>query len=175
MYHASLGSMVDSTLTFYAQVYNRNGRIGIYTPAERAAIIARFNAKRQRRVWNKKIRYNCRKSLADRRLRVKGRFVKRSEQEQLAREIQARVEQKVAEDDSETTERDDEHKDEDMPDVNDPEAGFVPTEDQPYRRMRRYTITSSRRHRDTPRLHLPEGGTQSGWAGGQDQKVMTRL
>jgi hypothetical protein len=31
--------------------------------------------------------------------------------------------------------------DEDMPDVNDPEAGFTPTEDQPYRRVRRYTIT----------------------------------
>ncbi len=62
----------------YTQVYNKNGRIGIYTPAERAAIITKFNAKRARRVWNKKIRYNCRKNLADRRMRVKGRFVKRS-------------------------------------------------------------------------------------------------
>jgi len=31
--------------------------------------------------------------------------------------------------------------DEDMPDVNDPEAGFAPTEDQPYRRLRRHTVT----------------------------------
>ena len=126
-----------------SQVYNQNGRIGIYTPAERAAIIARFNAKRQRRVWNKKIRYNCRKSLADRRLRVKGRFVKRSEQEQLAREIQARAEQKVADDCAETPEKEKEQEDRDvdMPDVTDPEAGFTPTEDQPYRRPRRYTIT----------------------------------
>ena len=130
------------------QVYNQNGRIGIYTPFERAAIIARFNAKRQRRVWNKKIRYNCRKSLADRRLRVKGRFVKRSEQEQLAREIQARAEQKVVNDVQQeatatTTASGSEEKDKDtdMPDVTDPEAGFVPTEDQPYRRLRRYTIT----------------------------------
>ena len=59
------------------QVYNKNGRIGIYTPAERAAIIARFQSKRARRNWKKKIRYGCRKSLADRRIRVKGRFVKR--------------------------------------------------------------------------------------------------
>merc|ERR1712194_996536 len=49
----------------YKEVYNKNGRIGIYTPAERAAIIARFQSKRTRRVWNKKIRYNCRKNLAD--------------------------------------------------------------------------------------------------------------
>ena len=29
----------------------------------------------------------------------------------------------------------------DMPDVNDPEAGFKPTASQPYRRVRRHTIT----------------------------------
>jgi hypothetical protein len=61
-----------------SQVYNKHGRIGIYTPSERAAIIARFHRKRSRRVWNKKIRYGCRKNLADRRMRVKGHFVKRS-------------------------------------------------------------------------------------------------
>lgn len=110
------------------QVYNKNGRIGIYTPAERAAIIARFNHKRSRRVWNKKIRYNCRKNLADRRMRVKGRFVKRSTEQQ------AKVEE-------EPTPPSNNNNDEDMPDVTDPEAGFCPTEDQPYRRTRRHTIT----------------------------------
>jgi hypothetical protein len=129
-----------SRRVLYVQVYNQNGRIGIYTPSEREAIIARFNAKRQRRVWNKKIRYNCRKSLADRRLRVKGRFVKRSEQEALARELQARVE-KVTEEEAAVLPLAEADADEDMPDVNDPEAGFAPTEDQPYRRFRRYTIT----------------------------------
>lgn len=115
------------------QVYNKNGRIGIYTPQERAAIIARFNEKRSHRNWNKKIRYNCRKSLADRRLRVKGRFVKRSEQEQLRKDLEA----------SGCEGEDDEPVpvDQDMPDVNDPEAGFAPTEDQPYRRLRRHTVT----------------------------------
>ena len=121
----------------YLQVYNKNGRIGIYTPAERAAIIARFNKKRSRRVWNKKIRYNCRKSLADRRLRVKGRFVKRSEREQLRKQLEA---EQAAENRASSPESDQAH-DEDMPDVNDPEAGFSPTEDQPYRRLRRHTIT----------------------------------
>ena len=71
------------------QIYNKNGRIGIYTASERAAIIARFQSKRTRRVWNKKIRYGCRKNLADRRLRVKGRFVKRSEQAALQKRLRA--------------------------------------------------------------------------------------
>lgn len=34
----------------------------------------------------------------------------------------------------------DEDVDVDMPDVNDPDAGFMPTESQPYRRTRRHTI-----------------------------------
>lgn len=109
------------SLAKYKNVYNKNGRIGIYTQAERAAIIGRFHSKRARRVWNKKIRYNCRKNLADRRLRIKGRFVKRSELP-------------IPELSASTPE-------EDMPDVNDPEAGFSPTEDQPFRRLRRHTIT----------------------------------
>lgn len=40
----------------YADMYNKNGRIGIYTRQEREAIIARFKRKRGRRVWKKKIR-----------------------------------------------------------------------------------------------------------------------
>ena len=67
--------------------------------------------------------------------------MKRSEQEQLARELQARAEQKVVNDVTEAETKEKNHNDTDMPDVSDPEAGFVPTEDQPYRRLRRYTIT----------------------------------
>jgi hypothetical protein len=65
----------------YKDIYNKNGRIGIYTRKERDAIIARFKDKRNRRVWKKKIRYGCRKNLADRRIRIKGRFVRSDEQE----------------------------------------------------------------------------------------------
>lgn len=57
----------------YKGVYNKDGRIGIYTAIERTAILERFRDKRRRRVWVKKIRYDCRKNLADRRIRVKGR------------------------------------------------------------------------------------------------------
>jgi hypothetical protein len=41
---------------------------------------------------------------------------------------------------NEGEERDDDN-DEAMPDVNDEEAGFNPTDEMPYRRTRRYTIT----------------------------------
>merc|ERR1712196_273975 len=52
-------------------------RIGIYTLEERKKRLARFHEKRSRRIWRKKIKYGCRKKLADNRPRVKGRFVKR--------------------------------------------------------------------------------------------------
>ena len=68
--------LLPLSLSKYSEIYNRDGRIGIYTKEERKAIIARYREKRKRRVWKKKIRYNCRKNLADRRIRVKGRFVK---------------------------------------------------------------------------------------------------
>ena len=122
-------------------MYNKNGRIGIYTPAERAAIIARFQSKRSRRVWNKKIRYNCRKNLADSRLRVKGRFVKRSVLEAQQKQAAASKNSVTFALDSSEAKPSQEDRDEDMPDVDDPDAGFCPTEDQPYRRRRRHTIT----------------------------------
>lgn len=50
--------------------------IGTYTRAERAAKIARYREKRARRKWTKKIMYDCRKSFADNRPRVGGRFIK---------------------------------------------------------------------------------------------------
>ena len=107
-----------------AQIYNQNGRVGIYTQRERAAIISRFQGKRQRRNWNKKIRYNCRKSLADSRVRVKGRFVKRDQANEIRQQQEAPPPLEGP-----------------MPDVTDSEAGFAPTPDQPYRRLRRHTIT----------------------------------
>lgn len=153
------------------KVYNKNGRIGIYTPSERAAIISRFNSKRARRVWNKKIRYSCRKNLADRRLRIKGRFVKRentyttatpsttttvssahnnnnseeAEEEEDDEEMpdmsKATSEAAHLKDDSDERDDEEENVDDANPDINDVEAGFIPTESHPYRRIRRHTIT----------------------------------
>mmetsp|Transcript_13266 Transcript_13266/g.24383 ORF Transcript_13266/g.24383 Transcript_13266/m.24383 type:complete len:210 (-) Transcript_13266:602-1231(-) len=62
--------------TLLSSVYSKNGYVGCYSPSERSEILRRFKEKRCKRVWTKKIRYGCRKSLADRRVRVKGRFVK---------------------------------------------------------------------------------------------------
>jgi hypothetical protein len=75
-----LSSKFPHTLPLYQPTYNKDQNVGIYTPSQREALLKKFRRKRQTRKWNKKvIRYNCRKDLADRRLRIKGRFVKRDE------------------------------------------------------------------------------------------------
>jgi hypothetical protein len=70
------GVILPYMLDRYSAIYNKNGRIGVYSREERDVIIQRFHEKRRRRVWKKSIRYHCRKNLADSRVRVKGRFVR---------------------------------------------------------------------------------------------------
>lgn len=151
----------------YKEVYNKHGRIGIYTPAERAAIIARFNNKRAKRIWKKRIRYDCRKDLADRRMRVKGRFVKRSVPQQFNKNLKGKIDALTssvdganqaigsslspivnvpcpslltrANEDSDYEFNEGSEHEENL-NVVDKEAGFRPTVSQPYRRVRRYTI-----------------------------------
>jgi CCT motif len=109
----------------------------VYDEHERSLLLTRFHDKRQVRNWSKKtkIRYDCRKNLADRRVRVKGRFVsnrpsqstKDNHHEPSATRPTTTTTVSVV-----TTM---------LPDVNDPDAGFCPTADQPYRRLRRHTLT----------------------------------
>jgi hypothetical protein len=57
------------------------GYIGAYNPEQRKLRIEKFFGKRNSRVWTKKIKYDVRKNFADSRIRKKGRFVKKEEEE----------------------------------------------------------------------------------------------
>ena len=65
----------------YGKIYNTFGRVGIYTKQQRTEIMNRYRLKRTNRCWKKTVRYDCRKNLADTRLRIKGRFVRRDSEE----------------------------------------------------------------------------------------------
>lgn len=69
-----------------ADTGDRKHYIGAYSPDARRKRIQRFLEKRKRRVWTKKVKYDVRKNFADSRMRVKGRFVKK-EDEELLREL----------------------------------------------------------------------------------------
>ncbi|KAK8596424.1 hypothetical protein V6N12_064913 [Hibiscus sabdariffa] len=52
-----------------------------YSPQEKKERIQRYRTKRKLRNFNKKIKYACRKTLADSRPRIRGRFVRNKETE----------------------------------------------------------------------------------------------
>ncbi|KAJ8542753.1 hypothetical protein K7X08_005276 [Anisodus acutangulus] len=54
-------------------------KIGRYSEEERKDRILRYLKKRNQRNFNKTIKYACRKTLADKRVRVRGRFAKNNE------------------------------------------------------------------------------------------------
>ncbi|GMF50908.1 unnamed protein product [Phytophthora fragariaefolia] len=58
----------------------QEGWIGSYSPKARKARLERFWKKRQERVWVKEVKYGVRKTFADTRLRVKGRFITREDE-----------------------------------------------------------------------------------------------
>ena len=60
--------------------------VGAYSPESRRRRVARCMEKRGRRIWTKKVKYDVRKNFADSRMRVKGRFV-RKEDEELLRDL----------------------------------------------------------------------------------------
>jgi hypothetical protein len=74
-------SDLKSTLQMCNLVVNSGNqkKIGKLTWEERLKRIERYRAKKAKRVWVKKISYGCRKRVADQRLRIKGRFISKSE------------------------------------------------------------------------------------------------
>lgn len=64
--------------------------VGAYSPDSRRRRVEKFVTKRDRRVWKKKVKYDVRKNFADSRLRVKGRFV-RKEDEEMLKEFMAMI------------------------------------------------------------------------------------
>ena len=55
-------------------------RIGIYGVKERKELVERYLEKRRRRCWKRTIKYGVRKTFADSRMRVKGRFISKQDQ-----------------------------------------------------------------------------------------------
>lgn len=53
--------------------------IGTLTVTQRKEKIRKYREKRKQRIWKKKVSYDCRKKVADKRLRIKGRFVTREQ------------------------------------------------------------------------------------------------
>ncbi|KAG4947596.1 Zinc finger protein CONSTANS-LIKE 3 [Glycine soja] len=62
-----------------AAVEEPNIKVGRYSEEERKERILRYLKKRNQRNFNKTIKYACRKTLADRRVRVRGRFARNNE------------------------------------------------------------------------------------------------
>ncbi|XP_061337280.1 putative zinc finger protein CONSTANS-LIKE 11 [Gastrolobium bilobum] len=56
-----------------------NFKVGRYSAEERKEKISKYRAKRSHRKFNKIIKYACRKTLADNRIRVRGRFARNDE------------------------------------------------------------------------------------------------
>ena len=58
-------------------------RVGKLTSIDRYLKVRRYLEKRQKRIWMKKVSYSVRKDFADKRLRIKGRFIKKEDQKDI--------------------------------------------------------------------------------------------
>jgi hypothetical protein len=70
--------------------YNPSKRVGTLTYEERHIKVQKYYEKRSRRSFVKKIAYNCRKRVADGRIRVKGRFITKAQAQALKGLLESR-------------------------------------------------------------------------------------
>ncbi|KAJ7560291.1 hypothetical protein O6H91_04G122200 [Diphasiastrum complanatum] len=84
---AQTNSAGSSPMTLDCTNNDEAVKIGRYTTEERKIRICRYRQKRTERNYDKKIKYACRKTLADNRLRVKGRFAKTEVMEDLQEKL----------------------------------------------------------------------------------------
>lgn len=66
-----------------SELLGRKKYVGAYSPESRRRRIELFHEKRKLRVWTRKVKYDVRKNFADTRMRVKGRFVKKEDEDLL--------------------------------------------------------------------------------------------
>lgn len=69
----SIQSILSTLIKGIDQAFNRN--VGSLTFEQRRKKLVKYMEKKRRRVWRKKVNYDCRKKVADGRLRIKGKFV----------------------------------------------------------------------------------------------------
>ncbi|QHO11026.1 hypothetical protein HN51_068881 [Arachis hypogaea] len=72
----SAGDLQNMHATETLQTDERYLKVGRYSPQERKEKISKYRAKRSQRKFNKTIKYACRKTLADNRVRIRGRFAR---------------------------------------------------------------------------------------------------
>ncbi|XAR60519.1 hypothetical protein NMG60_11033932 [Bertholletia excelsa] len=71
----------ESSLSIESSIIESMSRASRYSPEEKRERIERYRSKRSQRNFTKKIKYACRKTLADSRPRVRGRFARTEEME----------------------------------------------------------------------------------------------
>ncbi|KAL3518281.1 hypothetical protein ACH5RR_020870 [Cinchona calisaya] len=91
----------DSSLANEYSIIESMSKACPYSPEEKKERIERYRSKRNLRNFNKKIKYECRKTLADSRPRIRGRFARNDEIEKISHNLwdHATVEEEEEEDD----------------------------------------------------------------------------
>ncbi|KAK6142089.1 hypothetical protein DH2020_012191 [Rehmannia glutinosa] len=81
----------NSPLATESSIIESMNRASPYSPEEKKERIERYRSKRNLRNFNKKIKYECRKTLADSRPRIRGRFARNDEMMMIEKTPQTQI------------------------------------------------------------------------------------